>query len=230
MELENKNEKKRFRLKIRHFVLAFLAIAVIAAGVFAYNNRENLSALYYAYKNSTEDIQAQQEENNRRIQAALNSLTDMQMRELTDEERKMLENGEITEEEAIELIMGRNGETDEPAKPDPSRKEQIIAQIYVLRADYVSRIDGLIASAESSYLDLPPSERTIASKVAITDSLIAQGNALEGQCDAQMELLLASLTAELNRLGENTAVISEIRSIYVQEKRLKKAALIDAYQ
>ena len=114
-------------------------------------------------------------------------------------------------------------------KKVPSKKELIIAQIYVLRANYVSMIDGLIENAKNSYIALSPSERTASAKLEIAKSLVQQGNSLEAECDARMDSLLSSLEQELGRLGKSTSVISEIKSIYNQEKKIKKAELMDAY-
>lgn len=225
MDKAAENQKKRKHFRVLHIVIAVFVLIFIAVCVFAYVNRENLLIAYRAYSTSPEELLEQQEKNNQRIDNALNSLTDVQMHELTEEEREMLDNGEITEEEAINIVTGRVAEKEASI----ARKDALIAQVYVLRASYTSKIEGLIASAKSAYLALPSSERNLSAKVAAANSLISQGNALEAECDAQMNALLDSLAAELNKLGEDTGIISEIRSIYVEEKRIKKASLMGVY-
>lgn len=238
---EKKSGRKPSRLKARYIFLVVLALVIVTVGFFAYTNRDNISALYtfYAARKNGGDIQSLQEENDKKIQAILDSLTRTKIRDLTDEETEMLRGGELTEDEAIELITG-NAKTVEEAKSivrqrgsgnrlDTSQKDAIIAQIYVLRSTYAGQVDGLIAGAISEYESLSDSQRNASTKAAIADSLLARGKALEGQCDAQMEGLLSSLQAELQRLGEDTGIISQIRAAYTQEKRIKKAALIDSY-
>ncbi|MBQ7718363.1 MAG: hypothetical protein IJQ50_03215 [Clostridia bacterium] len=225
MSKDTGDTQKRSRFKILHILLIIFVLIFVAVGIFAYSNRENLMVVYYAYRTSKEDLQVQQEENDQRIRKVLNGLTDVQMRELTEEERKMLDAGEITEEEAIDLVTGRVAEREASL----SRKESLIAQIYVLRATYTSRIESLIANAKSKYIALDESEQTTVAKFAIAEELVKQGNALEAECDGQMDMLLDNLRTELENLGEDTNTVSEIKSIYTQEKRIKKAVIIDTY-
>ena len=63
----------------------------------------------------------------------------------------------------------------------------------------------------------------------MAEKCMSMGNALEVECDAEMEALIEELRASLVASGQSTAIISEIRATYEEEKRLKKAALIDRY-
>ena len=45
-----------------------------------------------------------------------------------------------------------------------------------------------------------------------------------------MDALILELEAELKRLGEDTSIISEVRSVYDAEKKLKKSQLLAKYK
>ena len=240
---EEKRGKKHLRMKVRYIILAVLVLIVLAAGYFSYVNRSNISAAYtlYVTKKNGGDIQTLQQENDERIRSILSRITETKIRDLTAEEAEMLRRGELTGDEAIELLTGNASTIDEAKRIvrerkavaksiAASKKDAVIAQIYVLRAVYSGQIEGLIANAINEYNALPDDRKNTSAKAGIIDSLISRGNALEGQCDAQMEGLLANLTSELQRLGEDTGIISEIRAAYVQEKRIKKAAMLNAYR
>ncbi len=257
-ENRKSNTRKRKKFNIWYIVLAIVAAAIIFVGVIAYINRGNIAALYGASKTTSEEIVVKQEENRRRTQEILDSLTNIEIKELPEEVREKLQTGEITKEESLDIILGKetietvmenkekaenNENVDSPTiKPaeeqeqeqgqeqnNTGKKEEIIAKIYLLRAEYLNKIDGLIASGKATLKTIKPSEWTMSKKMSLVNQFASQGNALEASCDARMEQLLSELEAELIRLGESTAPIGEIRSAYQEQKQLKKEELFNKY-
>lgn len=106
----------------------------------------------------------------------------------------------------------------------PSRVDEIIAQIYVLRSGYVGQLDGLVVQGWREY-----KHGEISKQGAIT-KYIGIGNSLEGQCDAQLESLLGELQTELVRTGGDIGLIGQIRQTYQSQKSIKKAEMIAKYQ
>lgn len=246
--------KKDKKFNIWYIVLTIFFIALIFIGVIAYINRYNIAALYGASKTTSEEIVLKQEENRKKTQEILDSLTNIEIKELPEEVREKLQTGEITQEESLDIILGKetvesvmeNKEKSEnnqnatspvikPAEEqkqeqiNTGKKEEIIAKIYLLRAEYLNKIDGLIASGKATIKALKPGEWTMSKKMSLVNQFASQGSALEASCDARMEQLLGELEAELIRLGESTAPIGEIRSAYQEQKQFKKEELINKY-
>lgn len=111
-----------------------------------------------------------------------------------------------------------------------ARIEEIIAEIYLLRAEYLNAIDKTIYEAKLEYIALPKEKHTLQGKMQfVTNTLVPRGNALEAECDARINALLAELEDILNKLGENTAIIDEIKKVYSEQKDLKLTELTNEY-
>ncbi len=244
-ESTSKNEKKK--TKIRYAVIAVIGVILVCIALFLAFNWSNLSAIYGGVTNTKEEIVIQQKNNEAKINGLVKSITSANVNALSEDMRVKLENGEITEADAIEIILGSDygkwvasGRENEsgggeqlaeytPAKAKHSNKDQTIAKIYLLRSTYTGKIDSLISKGKTAVKALPPSERTASKQFEIADNLIDAGLALESECDAQMEALLSELEQDLESSGEDTGVISEIRDAYENEKKLKKEELFNTY-
>ena len=110
-----------------------------------------------------------------------------------------------------------------------TRQNEIIAEIYLLRATYLNEIDALIQGMKDEYAALPEEERGFKAKMKIAEKTMPKGNALEDACDARMEELLAELTKILQQSGSSTAIIDEIEETYLEQKVLKKTELYNQY-
>lgn len=107
--------------------------------------------------------------------------------------------------------------------------DTLIEEFYILKARYVSSLDGILRQCKTEWRSKPKEERTFSARLVMAEKCMSMGNALEVECDAEMEALIEELRASLVASGQSTAIISEIRATYEEEKRLKKAALIDRY-
>ncbi len=111
-----------------------------------------------------------------------------------------------------------------------ARIEEIIAAIYLLRAEYLNEIDKTIAEAKQEYIALPKEKHTLQGKMQfVTNTLVPRGNALEAECDAKINKLLDELKDILNQLGESTTIIDEIKKVYQEQKDLKLTELTNQY-
>lgn len=211
--------------KVLVIVLLILAIITGALVVWQWNN---VKVFFTALQYSADEIDTLITENEGKLDSILNDLSEGDMRGLSDEERDMLLNGELSEEEAISLIQ-KHKEENATAPKDTGRVDEIISRIYLLRSEYVGALSGLEAEAKAAAKKIPKAERTISKKLALIEAYTGRGAALEKQCDAKMENLIQELKAELQKTGGNTSIISEIRSTYASEKRLKKSQLFGKY-
>ena len=223
--------------------LIILAAVVIGIGVLVYFNSNNIKALTYMGK-TPEQHQALLEENEKKVQELLEKLPAPTVKPLNEEEEKKLQNGEMSEEEALRIIMGKEESKSEPSKPasqnksaekspveevkeeeyDPEKLQNLIAQIYLLRSSFTGQINGLVAQAKYEYMwqtkkDLP----------AVAAKYIGIASGLESSCDAQIESLLSQIKTELEKAGADTSMVSDIRNAYYNEKSITKAALLAKY-
>lgn len=91
-------------------IIFFVLLGVVAAAcVWQW---DNIKAVYIALNSTPEKINSLINENETKTNKILEKITDVKMRPLTDEERKQLETGELSEEDALKLIMGKDKEAD----------------------------------------------------------------------------------------------------------------------
>ena len=169
--------------------------------------------------------------------------------DLTEEEAKALKDGLITQEEAVAIVKGdatleeilaskekkeetpedENPKKDESAKQEtgppkaetapPDRASEIIAELYVIQADFISRLETVGDRAYADY----KAQRYDRSKIMdIVDSYTGEVGQMELECDNKVRALLTELEAELKATGGDLNVVKEIRKYYYKEKSLKK--------
>lgn len=107
--------------------------------------------------------------------------------------------------------------------------QQIIADIYLLRAEYINKLDLLIAEGLKEVNAIPKEKRTLTVKLDLMDRYLARGEAMEAECDARLDALLAKMTEQLRADGGDTSLADEARALYVQEKKLYRDALYRKY-
>ncbi len=107
-----------------------------------------------------------------------------------------------------------------PTIEDKSSK--CIAQMYVLKSSFTSRLDGLYNEAKEYYISMSAEDRKNAKK-ELLDKFYSQATALEAECDAKVDSILSELDSVLTESGGDKSIIEKIREAYVKEKSLKKA-------
>jgi len=230
-------------LKITLIVFVVIAVVLGALAVWQWSN---IKAVFMSFKYSSEEINALVAENEEETDRILKKITTSDMRHLTDEELSRLQSGELSEESALDLIKGcsesdnadgeksegKSGKTSDvnySAKASGSKIDDIIARIYLLRAEYVGALAGLESEAASYVRSIPSKEWNVSKKLEVVDTFTGRAAALEVQCDARMNSLIRELEAELRRTGGNVGIISEVESVYAAEKELKKSQFLSKY-
>ncbi len=199
-------------------VLIFLLVVFIGCGILGWFQANNLKALWLS-GTSPETKQELLAQNEDAVQGILDRLSLEEFRSLTPEEEKLLRSGKLSEEEALRLLMN------EPENRESAELQRLMAKIYLLRSTFTGRLDSLVAQAKQEYL----ANRGKVSGTAIAKKYLSKGYALEKECDGQMEGLIGEIKKELERVGGDLSIISEIRSTYENEKSIQKAALLDQY-
>lgn len=104
-----------------------------------------------------------------------------------------------------------------------AKVQSLFAQLYVLRDSFSSRVDGIIAECIQEYLKLDPSKQTKVNRIRIVYARMDDLEAMEADCNAQVENIASQLDEIDPALGEKA------RQYYQNEKELKKASLIAQY-
>jgi hypothetical protein len=99
--------KKRLNKKRFFFTVLVLALIVGGGGGVALWQRGNLDAAKLYLNNSPEDIHTQLAENEQQIAASMQKLLPNPVMDLTDEEKRQLANNELSQDEAVQLILAR---------------------------------------------------------------------------------------------------------------------------
>ncbi len=104
-----------------------------------------------------------------------------------------------------------------------------VAELYIVKANFYAEFNSAWATQKALFLQLPKSERTRAKKASIVKSYMAEGMAMEKRYDAQVDVIIAELKHLLTDAGRDTELADSIRDAYNQEKKAKKAQLINKY-
>lgn len=107
--------------------------------------------------------------------------------------------------------------------------QAIIADIYLLRAEFINKLDDLIEEGKAEVYAIPKEKRTASVKLAFMNRYLDRGEALEAECDARLETLLADMAAQLKADGGDLSLVDDARALYVQEKKVRKAELYRKY-
>ena len=226
---------------------AVLVLALVLAGL-AWRQQENLKAVRDALRYSQEELEQQLADNQQTIRDAVDAAPEVSVREVTDEERQALRDGTVTREELIESLLNTEGaeavseppvsytvpeqpaETAEPAElPKPAEQvyqrelSALIAKVYVLREEYTMALDDMYDAAKADYNALPEEKRTKRDLINLAGSYLDQANALEAQCDSQMDEIVTAMESLIRANGGDMALVDKVVYTYANEKSLKKA-------
>lgn len=234
--VEQKNKKRKY------WLIAILAVVMLLIGsavVLAHFQENNLKAVDYAGKYSGEELNRKNAELDSQVKSVAEQIPNVHITPLTDEERKQLANGELTGEDALKIITGEKNPGDEDNKKKKkdvaeevktvSKVNELVAEFYLLKAEFLNSIDNLIAQGQSERHAIPKEERTFSVKLNMAKKYAKLGSELEEECDKKVASLIKELENELKAEGQSTSVIAEIKKLYSEEKAIKKAALIEAY-
>ena len=110
-------------------VLGFLLLAlVIAGGVFAYKNRNNIAGVIAAVKYDKEELKQHIDNSGQNLKTEISSYLDEDLRDFTEEEKQSIENGEATKEEVLAEIIN---EAPAPKKPKATTPRAILPQAAI---------------------------------------------------------------------------------------------------
>ena len=222
--------------KIALGVVGVLVVGGVAAAAWQWNN---LNALRYGLTMDSGTIEQKLQENEKALQDAM---TEYKIPQYTfsQEEIAQLTDGTLSTEEAAKRLLeaqtllaaAPEGQVDaqQAAEPlsevDQAIQEQI-ATMYVLRSTYVGKLEAIAQSAIDEYSAGAHTEEN--RKQVVYDKL-DQLTALEKECDDQVAQVVARLRELLKEAGRDDSLAKQVEQTYQEEKSLKKAAYLEAFQ
>lgn len=218
------------KFKKRYIFIPLALILIFSISALAYWQWENITVLKYMLTNSAEETTQMLKENEKVINNIVEKLSDEGISALPEEAVEMMNNGELTEKDAADIISGKttidevknkkNNTDESQANSEASNISNLVAQIYSLRSSFVGKLDSLIAQAKAEWSAGGVNKKDFISKY------IGLGTSLEGQCDAQFESIISQIKEELKRTGGDESIISELKKAYKNEKTAKKASIL----
>lgn len=232
------------RKKIICGILLGFVVLIVGAGFLL---RDNIQVVLDGLRYSAEELEGQLAQNDQVIRDAAQVVPDVTIRDLTDEDRQALKEGTITKEELIQSMLEPQPESlpqqpsaaDAPqgqtsVQPDPQaptlqvsdyqkQLAAIIAEVYVLREEFLIKLDDLMAQAKKDYRALAPEERAGTKLTGLVSSYFTKAYNLEAECDARMEEIITRLEALLNENGGDHSIAQTVFDTYLNEKSLKKS-------
>ena len=245
--------KKRNRIVL---IILLVVLALLAA--LALWQRSNLRALRLSMALSGEELDQRLEQVTQQVVRSSQE-AGVTVRDLTPEEKAALRDHSLSSEELIERLTdgsapeeipepgaapqesaapdGEAAGTEAPEAPtpspapDPDQQElsRLLAEIYVLRAEYTAWLEDANQAAIDAFNALPEAEQTTQKKYDIGMHYLELALEKESECDQAMADLEAQILAVLQRMGLDTSLVDEIDAAYQEEKTLQKAYYLNLH-
>ena len=237
--------------RAKKIIWIVLLVVLAGLAVLGWWQRDNIAAVYRGLVYSQEELEGKLADNDQAVKDAVAAIPEVTVRDVTDEERQALRDGSLTTEELVQSIVGTekppeadpeqkpeskpdkpDGATQKP-EPKPSEKSpeqlayeqklsEVIAKVYVLREDFMGRLDSLMNQAIAEYKAIPAEERN-ARLASFVSGYLAKGLDMEKDCDAKIEAIIVELETLLQENNGDMSIAQTVYDTYVEEKSLKKA-------
>ncbi len=124
-------------------------------------------------------------------------------------------------------------EAQEPTQPQTGTKPpqvsdyqkqlaSIIAEVYVLRQEFLIKLDDLLAQAKAEYVSIPAKERS-AKLSSLAGKYFSKAYSLEAECDSRMRGIIDRMETLLKENGGDLSIAQSVMDTYLSEKSLKKS-------
>lgn len=224
--------------KVLKILLIILVLLAVAAGSVAIWQRKNIQSIMLGVKEESKEIEKRRNDNQTNLVEDVNTYMDEPVREMTEEEKQQVEEGKASVSDVYQKIFEEKKETTTEESQggntnNTGLKDEIIsrhmAELYRLQNEFTSRAEATIMQGDRYYESIKahPQDPVARSKTMAHFTSIVRG--MESECDAKVENVIASLKAELQKIGEDTTIIASIRATYENEKQLKLSYYANKY-
>ena len=215
-------------------LLIVLAVLDAALGILAWRFRDEIRAFVISRQYSPAELETQLADNDQTIRDAVDASSDVTVRPPTDEEREALRDGSLTQDDLIGRLTD-SGEANAPAEPAETTESEsdasdyqkqlseLIAQVYVLREEYLGALEAMEADARAEYNALTESQRTGTKLASMVSGYLARATKLEKECDGRMDGIIAEMEKLIKENNGDMSLTDTVFDTYVKEKSIKKA-------
>lgn len=217
---------------LKVLTVLFLVLAIGIAGISLWQY-ENIKSIMVGLVENSEEIERQRNENQENLVNEINEYMDVPVRELTDEEKQQIENGEASATDVYQEIFEENIKEPDGQSQPLSDKDSIIskymAELYGLQNVYTAKAESLISQGASYYESIKTGPQDSAARAATITHFTPLVRSLESECDGKVETVITNLSDDLAAIGADSSIISTIRTTYANEKQLKLSYYANKY-
>ncbi len=207
-----------------------LCVLIIIILIFAYIQRDNISAFIDAMRYDNEQIVEKISENDKALKDEIEGYLSEKYREYTQEEKEQIARGDVSEKEVLaKIIAEKNASEGANKKSSAGIISSYVSELYAMEDRYIAGIEGVLARAKADYKKEAKSKRDATAIANISERYIGEIESMEARCDSEVEALLVRLKNELDSIKADTSIISTIRNAYENEKQLKRSYYISKY-
>ena len=110
------------------------------------------------------------------------------------------------------------------AKPEVDEVSTLVAELYVVQADFLSRLEAV---GDQAYADYVATHYDRSQVDTIVNSYTATVGAMESECDKKVSALVKDLKAAIKKANGDMNLAKEVTNYYYTEKSLKKSYYIN---
>ena len=241
-EKKKKSSKKIWCILI---VLLLVLTAVTITGILHWNRyQKTVDAILMVDEYGEAGLEQKHQELTDKFHETVLNLPDSNMEILNQRDHRKLQGGDLTPEQTAQIFEEARKRSDVPlpkeeitpasenATEEPIKYTDVdvlIEQFYVLKSKYLTGLEQVLRRGKNEWRAKPKAEQTLTARFQMAQKCMAWGEELETECDAEMEVLLAELEKSLKATGQSTSLADEIRTLYQEEKNIKRAMLIEEY-
>lgn len=164
-------------------LLITLAVVIALLSVAVYCNWNSISAFIDSFRYSQDEVENKLEENKEFLDSYLAEESGITVRDLTDEEFAALNDGTLSEDDVVELLVGKTDtatpqassppdnsdnsrnatQAEQTPKPTPTPPEveeankkvaEAVARLYIQKSKYLNKLDDIEAQVRSEFVDM----------------------------------------------------------------------------
>jgi hypothetical protein len=216
-------------------ILIIVMSALIVLGGAAYLFRDIIKPILVSAIKTEDEIAKEISNSEQRLQDIIDKSENLSVRGISDDEKKALSEGSITEKELVKKITGKDENNAEEKQPKPlkltpeeynAELSELVAESLVLKTVFESKLTEIEEAARSEYKALPAEKRTTGAKANILSKYMDQAQQIEADCDAKIEQIIADTHALVEENGGDKTLPEQIKAEYYNQKALKKAYYI----
>lgn len=222
---------------LKVLLIVFLLLAIVLGAVFLWQWK-NIESIMLGVKEESIEIEKRRNENQIKLVDDVNNYMDEPIREMTEEEKQQIEEGKVSASDVYQKIfeekkenLEKNGQKE--TVNNSSTKDEIIsrymAELYKLQNEFTARAESTIKQGASYYESIKDHPQDPVARADTMAHFTPIVRALESECNTKVEKIISDLKGELEKIGEDTAIIAAIRSTYANEKQLKLSYYANKY-